>query len=264
MASRNLPKLAIPQFDIVALTKINLNNFRGNNRRVAKLVSSLYGAFYFVAFLWLKANNYWSVMSVPAMFPDYADLRAVTSAVDCRNTENYVDEYISNCDNWARPFNYPGIWVSIFFRLNLGVGSTGILGLILVILVALSLSYWCYIAIESKVSLQKLIIFSGFVYSPSIYLLNERGNIDALIFALITITFYLYRKNFQNAAVFLVTFGSILKIFPIVLLLTIGLRSRSVLTRLLCLLGGTISFFYLMPILPKILLNTPSTNEYSF
>lgn len=264
MASRILPKFAIPHFDFLTLAKINSNNFRASNRRTAKIVSSLYGALYLVAFFWLKANNHWSVMSVPAMFPEYADLRAVTSAVDCRSNENYIDEYVSNCDIWGRPFNYPGIWVSIFYRLNLGTESTGILGVILVFLVALSLSYWCFIAIESRVSLQKLIIFSGFIYSPSIYLLNERGNIDSLIFALITIALYLYRKNFKNAAVFLVAFGSILKIFPIVLLLTIGLRSRSILTRSLCLLGGSISFFYLIPILPKILLNTPSTNEYSF
>jgi len=261
---RILSKYFVSYFDIITLAKLNSKNFKDRNQIITKYISVIYGVIYFIAFLWLKVNNHWTTVSVPAMFPDYADLRTVTSAVDCRNNEDYIDEYVSNCDPWSRPFNYPGIWVTIFHRLNLGTELTGVLGIIFLLLVALSLSYWCFVALESKLTLMKLLVFSGFIYSPSIYLLNERGNVDALIFTLITLTLYLYRNNFKRTAILLVTFGSVLKIFPLILLLTIGVRNRSIVIRLLCLLGGTISCLYLVPILPKILSNTPSTSDYSF
>ena len=212
----------------------------------------------------MKANNRWDVLSIPAMFPEYADLRTVTSAVNCINDPKYVDPYSSNCDFWGRPFNYPAIWVSIFHRLRLGEESTQFLGFVLLALVSISLSYWCFIAIEIGLSPKKLIVFSGFLVAPSIYLLNERGNVDSVIFALLTFAVFLYLKNKRHFAVVFITIAAVLKVFPIVLLFTIIVHDKKKSIRLLSSCCGLFAVIYLFPFTSKIVANTPTQGEFSF
>jgi hypothetical protein len=198
------------------------------------------------------------------MLPEYADLRAVTSAVECYNSENYIDEYLSNCDPWGRPFNYPPIWVAIFNFFGLGLESTTIVGLVLAILVSISLSFWCYVGIQHEISKKKIMSLSGFLFSPSIYLLSERGNTDSIIFILITTSLFLYFKNIKTIAILIITLASILKVFPIILLIVLALREKHFLTRLLSISGVLTSLIYLIPFFPKILSNTPNQKQFSF
>ena len=246
------------------LLKQTLQNLRGVKLSRARGLSVVYGAVYLITFLFLKFNDRWHSLSIPVMDSEYADLRAITSAVECAGREDYIDAYSSNCDPWGRPFNYPPIWVKLFNRFGLGVDSTATVGLILAILVSVSLSYWCFIAIQSDLSIKKVIILSGFLFSPSIYLLNERANTDAIVLTLITVAFSFYVKNARKISTLIIVFASILKVFPIILLFAISLRDGSYLNRLLAFCGIAISSFYLFPFLPQILSNTPFQKEYSF
>lgn len=93
-------------------------------------------------------------------------------------------------------------------------------------------------------SLFKLIIMQVFVLSPPVMFLLERGNLELLIFSLIAISVIRPLSKFNFSRSFTIFFASLIKFYPVALLILIFLKSKSIMSRLSTLLL-TASFFFL-------------------
>ena len=235
-----------------------------NSKNLQLSISLLCGILYCSLFLMIRNSRRWDLASVPAMSPEFGDLKAVTSAVDCTKGLDYIDAFSTNCDYWGRPFNYPTIWVEIFKFFNLGSASTEKIGITFLFITSMLLSIWCFYALRSGISKLKLVVFAGMLFSPSLYLLNERGNVDIVIFGLISLSLWLYFRKYEFLAVVIITFASVLKVFPIALLLSILLFTKKSWTRVFSIVGVIVTILYLKPFLSLISSNTPVSFNYSF
>jgi hypothetical protein len=150
------------------------------------------------------------------MSPSFADLRLITSASECAQVSTWSMTSPS-CDPWGRPFNYPSIWVDISSFFNLKEHHTALLGVLELIILSASLSYWLQRVVTSDFAFNKakyMFFFFLFAVSPPILLLAERGNIDILIFAGLTVaTIQIRRRWYVFSSVLLVLLGT-LKIYP--------------------------------------------------
>jgi hypothetical protein len=235
-----------------------------NSKNLQLSISLLFGILYCSLFLVIRNSKRWDLVSIPAMSPEFGDLKAVTSAVDCTKKLDFVDVYSTNCDVWGRPFNYPTIWVDIFKYFNLGSASTEKIGITFLLITSFLLSFWCFFVLRLGMSIFKLIVFAGLLFSPSVYLLNERGNVDIVIVCLISLSLWLYCRKHELLAVFIVTLAATLKVFPLALLLAILLFTKNCWTRVFSIAGILVTVVYLKPLLPFISSNTPTSFNYSF
>ena len=227
-------------------------------------LSLLIGILYFSSFSIFRASGRWDIISIPAMSPEFGDLKAVTSAVDCTNRLDFIDSYTTNCDYWGRPFNYPTIWVHIFRFFNLGSSSTSSVGIVFLVLTSLFISFWGFYSLRSRITTLKMVVMGGVLFSPSFYLLNERGNVDIVIFCLISLSLWLYLRNHELIAVVIIVFATMLKVFPIALLLSILLFTKKNSTRVFAIVGIIVAILYLRPFMSLISSNTPISFDYSF
>lgn len=155
-------------------------------------------------------------LRVPVMSPSFADLRLITSASECAQVSTWSMTSPS-CDPWGRPFNYPSVWVDIFSFFNLKEHHTALLGVLELFILSATLSYWLQRVVTSDFAFNKMtqiLFFFVFAMSPPILLLAERGNIDILIFAGLTVaTIQIRRRWYVISSVLLVLLGT-LKIYP--------------------------------------------------
>jgi hypothetical protein len=119
----------------------------------------------------------WRAMGVPALQPTFADTRVITSAWEC--TRRGFDVLIENpCDPWARPMNYPRVWLLPAVT-GLGQSSTDIIGIVTALLFLLST-----LILIGRITLGETILYGLVLGSPAVLLAIERGNNDLLVFAL--------------------------------------------------------------------------------
>jgi hypothetical protein len=107
--------------------------------------------------------------------------------------------------------------VDIFSFFNLKEHHTALLGVLELIILSVTLSYWLQRVVPSEYAFNKMtymLFFFVFAASPPILLLAERGNIDILIFASLTVATTLIRRRwYVISSVLLVLLGT-LKIYP--------------------------------------------------
>src|SRR5512139_4066320 len=61
----------------------------------------------------------WRAGGVPVIKPSFADLRAITSALDCYRSGIHDVISANPCDPWHRPVNHPPIWFSLLVQQEL-------------------------------------------------------------------------------------------------------------------------------------------------
>lgn len=169
-----------------------------------------------------------------AMTPPFADLIGITGSVDCMRAG--LDPYSNiQCDPWGRLYNYPRIWLTIFDFLDFDRRVTNPLGI--------ALSFAFILAISSVFMIRRhghSIFVLLLILSPPVLLLLERGNSDIIVFVLVVFAVFLARRirgvgesaklHLSYAAI---VFASILKIYPVFLLLLILFEKASKRTRVI-------------------------------
>jgi hypothetical protein len=167
--------------------------------------------------------KFWNqAFGVPAMYPPFADMRVLTSGIDCTRTG--YDVLVENpCDPWQRPTNYPRIWIILLEPLGLNQSHTIILGF-----VSALLFYFLVFNQMGRINYYEAFFYSLILCSPPVMLLVERGNTDIILFLLLSLALVFCKSHqfiYRIAAYSLLIFSALLKLFP-VFGLTLLLRER--------------------------------------
>ncbi len=147
--------------------------------------------------------------NLPIDPPGFLDSRLYAWA-----SESYAMGYDPLVENPQNPIgqklNYPRIW-HVFFHLGINESHTPLIGTIIVLLffVAIGL-FWFAKGFDT---LTYLALFIAFL-SPAVMLGIERSNIELILFFVLT-TALLANNRSSISALFIVVFGSILKLYPI-------------------------------------------------
>lgn len=143
-----------------------------------------------------------TALRVPAMYPAFADVRTIPGAWQAMAAG--LDPRIDNPgDPWARPFNYPDIWLFLFKPLAVIGDPALVFG---VVQAAMLAAVGAVLARRRHGWLAFLVFFS-----PPALLLLERGNTDGVVM-LLTL-FALWRGAFAGGAA--LGLAVALKIFPL-------------------------------------------------
>ena len=178
------------------------------------VIAALLGYFGIILLFGLFTDyaRFWNKLGVPAMHPPFADLRNVTSGFEC--TRLGYDVLLENpCDPLARPVIYPRVWMTIA-PLGIDQNHTIALGIVLVLLLYISV-----FSLSGKLNYYEGLFYSLILCSPSCMLLVERGNVDIIIFLLLSLSWVMLCKSNRligrYLAYSLVFFAAVLKLFPI-------------------------------------------------
>lgn len=159
------------------------------------------------------------IWNTPTMNPVFADIRSITGVNE--TLSQGLDPLISNPgDPWGRTMNYPRIWQYLAEIFNFTQNTSIYFGF-----VNLALYIFGFLLFSSRLNLSNAMVFVLLMafLSPASVLAMERGNIDIVIFFLISLSlFYVSSLVFFSGTILLASF---LKIFPIVAI--VGLLNQS-------------------------------------
>jgi len=230
-----------------SLSSILSKNSKIDGRLIVLLFLITYFSMIYISSLVMPYDQFWAYLGVPSMSPSFADLRNITSALECYRQG--FDPLINNpCDPWNRPMNYPRIWLGLS-SLGLDQSHTFILGIFLAVLF-----YACifFIVITKRLNVGDGLIYGLALCSPAVMLAVERGNNDMVIFIFLCISVFLIQKQ-RILPYFLILIASILKLYPI-LGIFIAIRENKRLFIIITSIMSTILFIYLMYIYKDIVL----------
>lgn len=197
---------------------------------------------YFALLAALGGYYRWDRLGVPGVdTKSFGDMRSITSAWECVRRGIAVI-YLNPCDPLKRPANYPRIWLAPA-SLGLGQGSTPVLG----ILVAIAFLVAAVAVLPQQAGFLAGVVYGIVLCSPSVMLGVQRGNVDVLLFAVVSSAALLFRTN-RGRSVFssgLVLLAAALKLFPI---FAIGLLARQRRRTALIECGSVILIFVLYAI----------------
>ena len=165
--------------------------------------------------LWLSVSVHWELaIGKASMSPVFADLRVITSQVDCIIADPGWAVGSTECDPFGRAYNYPSQLPRMMAFLGIGYASTGIIGMGLACLFALSWALVVKMTAVSPFRVAHLSIAVTCLISPPVLLLIERGNSDALIFSLLTLIGFLISKERFLVSGVLIGLATALKLYP--------------------------------------------------
>lgn len=198
------------------------------------------------------------------MTPTFADLASIPYALKCVNLNGMQSLYSTSCDLWHRPFNYPSIWMHIARLINLNTNFLHLFGLLNVVILSITLGYWSYrVKFENSITYVAL-FFVFLAASPVVLLLEERGNIDTIIFAILTLGAMQLEKGRKLVSIAFASFATVLKIFPIGFLLGLFVTSKSVKARVMSIFIALCTILYLSGDWVEIRNNTPQPSRGAF
>ncbi|MGD0216732.1 MAG: hypothetical protein ABSC45_04360 [Desulfobaccales bacterium] len=149
----------------------------------------------------------WRLWNIPTMSPHFADLRAITGGA-----ESYAqgfDPMIENPgDPWQRRLNYPRVWQNLYL-IGVNQSHTTYIGISLIFLFLASI---CLLLPHASNIM--IVLVMAAVLSPATLLGVERGNIDLLMFFLVTISVVAI-KRWHLLSASAVLLGFVLKLYPI-------------------------------------------------
>ncbi len=187
-----------------------MNRFQGNIRISygILLLTIIIG----LLFTFYGYEETWQLWGIPTLSPEFADLRTITGGAE--SARSGYDPLVENpADPWQRPMNYPRVWQSLFL-LNIDQSHTVYLGVSLIIFFFAGLLLF----FKDKYNFSHIFLILLTVFSPAVMLTLERGNIDLIIFFLISLAVFFANKNYKFSKLFsflAIAFGFILKLYPI-------------------------------------------------
>lgn len=150
---------------------------------------------------------------IEPMQPSFGDTRVITSGLDSKKLG--LDPLVENLsDPWRRRMNYPRIWQQLA-QLGLGQQHTTVLGITL----GLSFAVGCLLYMWSCTRRVDQCFLVAAVLSPVSVLCVERGNIDLMMFFLVSVFSLVVGGARSTAkmcgAAFILISAFVLKLFPI-------------------------------------------------
>jgi len=165
----------------------------------------------------------WPLMRLSQMrlLPNFIDHYAVFDFIPCISDDLLI----------CKQYYYGHAYLEIIAPMNRFTMTETILLILFVALFLIVVS--CLIQVNS---FYRLILMQAFILSPPVMFLLERGNLELLIFSLIAISVIrpLSRHNLIQS--FTLFFASLIKFYPVALLILIFLRTKSTLSRIYVLL----------------------------
>jgi hypothetical protein len=206
---------------------------------------SLYFASIYIASFFVRRTYFWRQLGVPALNPLFGDLRLVIWGLECTR-KSYDTAVLNSCDDSSGWFGYPRIWLTLS---GLGLEQRHL------IIAGIALALLFYLAILSlvgRLNYSEGILYSLFLCSPPIMLLIERGNMDILIFLLLSLseTILSFRTNLtiRTFAYILVIYSAFLKLLSVFSLAVILRERKKVSISLLIFFSSIFVLYYLMNI----------------
>lgn len=198
--------------------------------------------------------------NTPTIHPIFADIRTITGANE--TLAQGLDPLVVNPgDPWNRTMNYPRIWQYIAESIHFSQSTTiyfGVMNISLFIVGFLLLVY------KIKLSRLSSIVLLLAFFSPASALAMERGNIDMVMFFLLSLALFYISRPIVFSGIIL--FASFLKIFPIFALSGLLREHKSLFLKVF--LVSTIMFFgYVLLTINDILLiknGTPQSSNLSY
>ena len=203
--------------------------------------------FFLISFLYLWKSQYLFPLNiVPHMDIPIGDAKALTVIRDCPFTLGELYDGVGSCDPYNRPFNYPPIIYFLSKYLSFIPYKFYFFLNILIYGITLNLLFEkiekSFIK-KNNSSIKSLLLISS-LYNYPLILCIERGNYEFFIITLILLAFNLVlKKNNEicsklNLSKFILFVASLLKIYPIFILITFNFldlerRKRSNLKKLL-------------------------------
>ncbi|RKZ61204.1 MAG: hypothetical protein DRR16_15725 [Candidatus Parabeggiatoa sp. nov. 3] len=220
------------------LSSILSKNSKMDGRIIVLLFLITYFSMIYISSFVMPYVQFWTYLGVPSMSPSFADLRDITSALECYRQG--FDPLIHNpCDPWNRPMNYPRLWLGLS-SLGLDQSHTFILGILQAILF-----YACiFIIIIKRLSVSEGLFYGLILCSPAVMLAVERGNNDLMIFVFLSLSVFLMQKR-RILPYFFILMASILKLYPIVSIMS-ALREDKKRAIIIMLMVGTLFMIYMI------------------
>lgn len=181
-------------------------------KRNKALIFILLLFFISVSFTYLFSGHertWWYVWNIPATPPHFADVDMMTIGA-----ESYAMGHNPLYDNpvhpWNKKLNYPRIW-HLLYVFDMNRSHNNLIGSISVLIFYAGLSIFLFSKPYNKLT---IFLISLIVLSPSIVLGIERGNIELIIFFILSVALLInYSSSIKALPLFL--FASILKIYPV-------------------------------------------------
>lgn len=192
----------------------------------------------------------WRLVAVPGKYPPFADMRTVQAAIAAE--QQGLDPLVTNpSDPWARPLNYPRVWVSVarVFSLQYESRYLAFVGVfVAAFLASIAALLWRY---------PSFWLLAG-ALSHSTLLAIERGNNDLIIFLLMAAT---AATELPLIALLLIVGATLLKIYPAVAIVRLAHFPRWLIPGLLLVLGCVV---WQAGDIAKIAAATPASGYLSF
>ena len=165
-----------------------------------------------VSFLFTGYYETWELYNIPALRPFFADLRVITAGAESRALG--YDPLLNNpADPWGRTLNYPRAWQSLYLA-GINQSHTVYIGIALWMLFVISLFLFTSDNITRGTALLILLI----VFSPAVLFGIERGNIDLLMFFILSVALVSMNKDARIYILFaygLILSAFLLKLYPV-------------------------------------------------
>ena len=192
-------------------------------RSIKRYVPPLLGLSWFVTFLlgmhFPKLARNLGFIKGPKPFMDLQSVLVFGDCLSRPETSLTTAKLLSGvCDPWNRPYTYP-LWIAhLVHFLHLSNSQVNLIGWLNAILLAIS------IGIIANYAGGNRIWFALAVFSPPMFFLAERGNIDSVIFFLVLL--FIYGEARKNRAWHTWIPGLLVatKIYPLGLLVTFNKR----------------------------------------
>ena len=156
--------------------------------------------------------NLWPWLGIPPGPSVFFDTRNVLAALECHRIG--YDPLVDNpCDPWRRPMFYPRAWL-ILHWLGLNQSHTNLAGILIGLLFVIAL---CLLL--GRIGMGAGIVFAVAVCSPAVMFALQRGNMDVVLFSVLTTSVMLWRHGgragriLSPAVVLLAAFGKLYPIF---------------------------------------------------
>ena len=132
-------------------------------------------------FYWIvRFENWWQFFGFRPMTPDFADLRAYTSAVSC--SQQGINYLVENCDPWGRKIGLLNIYVPILKFFNFNEDYTSLIGNSMQVLLFLTVFLLAYVLHINLGKLRNCILIFILLVSPPIALLVAQGQLEIILF----------------------------------------------------------------------------------
>ena len=153
----------------------------------------------------------WRFWNIPTMSPCFADMRCIPGGLESRSLG--FDPLVKNPgDPWGRPMNYPRVWLTLWASMN--QSHVVYCGIALACLFFVSI----FLFVPHTISNVTASILMVSIFSPNVLFGVERGNVDLLMFFLLSVAIMCINKEHTItkviATVSLLT-AFVLKLFPI-------------------------------------------------